>query len=68
MRIKDKKIKLRYGENPNQSASLIPNSGKSVFDFQINGKEISYNNLLDIDSGIRCLNEFNEPTDNNKTY
>ncbi len=62
MRIKDKKIKLRYGENPNQSAYLIPNSGKSVFDFQINGKEISYNNLLDIDSGIRCLNEFNEPT------
>ena len=59
---KNDKIKLRYGENPNQSAYLINNSKKSVFDYQISGKKISYNNLIDIDSGLRCLTEFNEPT------
>lgn len=62
MIIKNKKIKLRYGENPGQKAYLINNSNRSIFDFQINGKEISYNNLIDIDSGLKCLSEFNEPT------
>lgn len=57
-----KKIKLRYGENPNQSAYLISNFKKSVFDFQLGGKGMSYNNLLDLDSGLRCLQEFKEPT------
>ncbi len=56
------KIKLRYGENPNQEAYLIKNLQRSVFDFQISGKKISYNNLIDVDSGLRCLQEFNEPT------
>ena len=56
------KIDLRYGENPNQNAYLIKNSKKSVFDYQISGKQISYNNLIDADSGLRCLKEFNEPT------
>ena len=56
------KINLRYGENPNQNAYLIKNSKKSVFDYQISGKQISYNNLIDADSGLRCLKEFNEPT------
>ena len=62
MNKKNNKIKLRYGENPNQNAYLIKNSRKSVFDYQISGKKISYNNLIDIDSGLRCLQEFNEPT------
>jgi len=57
-----KKMILRYGENPNQKAYLVNNSNKSIFDFQISGKKISYNNIIDIDSGIRCLNEFIEPT------
>tara|TARA_B100001057_G_scaffold27280_1_gene25072 strand:- start:1980 stop:2897 length:918 start_codon:yes stop_codon:yes gene_type:complete len=56
------KIELRYGENPNQKAHLISNSKKTVFDFQISGKKISYNNLIDLDSGLRCLSEFEEPT------
>ena len=56
------KIKLRYGENPNQKAYLINKNLKTIFDFQINGKKISYNNIIDVDSGIRCLNEFSEPT------
>ncbi len=62
MNRKYNKIKLRYGENPNQDAYLIKNSKKSVFDYQISGKKISYNNLIDIDSGLRCLQEFKEPT------
>ena len=41
---------------------LINNLQRSVFDFQISGKKISYNNLIDVDSGLRCLQEFNEPT------
>ena len=56
------KVKLRYGENPNQTAYLINKYTKTIFDYQINGKKISYNNIIDIDSGIRCLNEFSEPT------
>ncbi len=62
MKGKGNKIKLRYGENPNQDAYLIKNSKKSVFDYQISGKKISYNNLIDLDSGLKCLEEFQEPT------
>ena len=51
----NKKIKLRYGENPNQKAYLISNSNKSILRYQISGKNISYNNLIDIDSGLKCL-------------
>ena len=58
----NKKIQLRYGENPNQTAFLKNNSNDSIFDYQISGKKLSYNNLIDLDSGLRCLNEFNEPT------
>ena len=61
----DKKIinktMLRYGENPNQKSFVLKNTKKSIFDFQINGKQISYNNIIDIDNGIKCLNEFFEP-------
>lgn len=62
MKVKNKKIKLRYGENPSQNAYLIKNTQRSIFDFQISGKKISYNNIIDADSGLKCLNEFNEPT------
>ena len=62
MNRKYNRIKLRYGENPNQDAYLIKNSIKSVFDYQISGKKISYNNLIDIDSGLKCLQEFKDPT------
>ena len=52
--------KLRYGENPHQKGVFY---GKidDMFE-QKNGKEISYNNLLDIDAAINLINEFNEPT------
>ncbi len=62
MKSKSKKLSLRYGENPNQEAHLLSYNKKSIFDYQISGKKISYNNIIDLDSGIRCLNEFNEPT------
>ena len=62
MKTENKKIKLRYGENPNQKAFLIKNSDKTIFNYQISGKKISYNNLIDLDSGLKCLAEFHEPT------
>lgn len=53
---------LRYGENPHQSASFIGNIN-NIFE-QISGKEISYNNLVDVDAAISLINEFkeNKPT------
>ena len=58
-----KKINLRYGENPNQKSFFYKNkSKKTFFDNILQGKKISYNNILDIDSAINCLNEFSEPT------
>ena len=59
-----KKQSLRYGENPHQHA-LFYGDLKEVFD-QLNGKEISYNNLVDIDAAVQLINEFN--SDNDKTF
>ncbi len=59
---KGRKIKLRYGENPTQKGFLINHFKKSIFSYQKSGKKISYNNLIDLDSGLRCLKEFDEPT------
>ena len=56
------KIKLRYGENPNQKAFLIKDKSTTIFNYQLSGKEIGYNNIIDVDSGLRCLGEFTEPT------
>ena len=53
--ISDAKI-LRYGENPHQKGYFY-GSFSDLLD-QINGKEISYNNLLDIDSAINLMLEF----------
>jgi phosphoribosylaminoimidazolecarboxamide formyltransferase/IMP cyclohydrolase len=49
---------LRYGENPHQKAHFTGNLDQ-LFD-KIQGKELSYNNLLDVDSAVNLLNEFNE--------
>jgi phosphoribosylaminoimidazolecarboxamide formyltransferase / IMP cyclohydrolase len=51
---------LRYGENPQQQASFYVSRGTSPF-HQLQGKELSYNNLLDLDSAIRIANAFREP-------
>ncbi len=51
---------LRYGENPHQKG-VFYGSFEDLFD-QIHGKEISYNNLLDIDAAVNLIAEFEEPT------
>ena len=47
---------LRYGENPHQSGKFVGNLN-DVFE-KLNGKSLSYNNLLDIDSAINIILEF----------
>ncbi|MEZ4754779.1 MAG: bifunctional phosphoribosylaminoimidazolecarboxamide formyltransferase/IMP cyclohydrolase [Bdellovibrionota bacterium] len=54
------KQELRYGENPHQTASFFKPFGKEISWSQLNGKELSYNNLLDLDSGLRILKTFKE--------
>ena len=51
---------LRYGENPQQSAAFYVPRGTKPFE-QIQGKELSYNNLLDLDSAMRLAYAFEEP-------
>lgn len=51
---------LRYGENPQQSAAFYVPAGAKPFE-QIQGKELSYNNLLDLDSAMRLAYAFAEP-------
>ncbi|MDR1878677.1 MAG: bifunctional phosphoribosylaminoimidazolecarboxamide formyltransferase/IMP cyclohydrolase [Bacteroidales bacterium] len=47
--------KLRYGENPHQSA-VYHGDMEKCFD-QLNGKEVSYNNLLDIEAAVSLMND-----------
>lgn len=51
---------LRYGENPHQKGVFYGNLD-AIFD-QIHGKEISYNNLLDINAAVDLIDEFEELT------
>ncbi len=53
-------VHLRYGENPHQQA-FFEGRWNSIFQ-QLNGKEISYNNLVDIDAAIQLICEFEEKT------
>lgn len=50
--------RLRYGENPHQRGIFYGDLEK-VFD-QLHGKELSYNNLLDIDAAVMLMNEFRD--------
>jgi phosphoribosylaminoimidazolecarboxamide formyltransferase/IMP cyclohydrolase len=49
---------LRYGENPHQQAIFHGNL-EQLFT-QLNGKELSYNNLVDVDAAVQLIKEFNE--------
>lgn len=51
---------LRYGENPHQKGIFYGNLDE-IFD-QIHGKEISYNNLLDINAAVDLIDEFDDLT------
>lgn len=55
-----KETVLRYGENPHQHAIFYGNLSE-CFD-QLHGKEISYNNLVDIDAAIELIKEFSQTT------
>ncbi len=57
---------LRYGENPHQSAAfyrdLHPAPGSLVTAKQLQGKELSYNNIADADAAWECVKSFDTPT------
>ena len=56
---------LRYGENPHQSAAfysdLQPAAGSLVTARQLQGKELSYNNIADADAAWECVKSFEAP-------
>jgi len=60
-----RKMQLRYGENPHQKAALYVDptdrSASIVSARQIAGKELSYNNLLDLDAALRIVASFSQP-------
>ncbi len=64
-----KKQALRYGENPHQQAVLFAESGiiqqtqtpSITHSAQLQGKSLSYNNLVDADAALECVKYFNEP-------
>jgi len=56
---------LRYGENPHQQAAVYVDTRSKVASVvtarQLNGKELSYNNLLDLDSALAIVRSFSKP-------
>jgi phosphoribosylaminoimidazolecarboxamide formyltransferase / IMP cyclohydrolase len=60
-----KRLDLRYGENPHQSAAFYVASdaqGASVGSAsQLQGKELSFNNLADADTALECVRQFDAP-------
>ncbi len=57
---------LRYGENPHQEANFYVNSGSEGAGItsaeQVQGKELSYNNIADTDAAIECVSNFEKPS------
>lgn len=51
---------LRYGENPHQKGVFYGDLDKMFT--KLNGKELSYNNLLDVDAAVNLIADFSEPT------
>jgi phosphoribosylaminoimidazolecarboxamide formyltransferase/IMP cyclohydrolase len=51
---------MRYGENPHQKAAFFGDLNE-LFD-QLNGKELSYNNLVDVDAAVQLIKEFTDTT------
>ncbi|MCM8789399.1 MAG: bifunctional phosphoribosylaminoimidazolecarboxamide formyltransferase/IMP cyclohydrolase, partial [Candidatus Omnitrophica bacterium] len=55
---------LRYGENPHQKAAFYKEKGKEkglINARQLQGKELSFNNILDLNSAFELVKEFKEP-------
>ncbi|HDL18558.1 MAG TPA: bifunctional phosphoribosylaminoimidazolecarboxamide formyltransferase/IMP cyclohydrolase [Bacteroidetes bacterium] len=55
--------KMRYGENPHQQAGFYQSSTSPDIEGieQLNGIQLSYNNLMDVDAAISAVNSFREP-------
>lgn len=62
----EKVQEMRYGENPHQKGALYKEIGKCVGSLttakQLNGKELSFNNINDTNGALELLKEFDEPT------
>ncbi|MBU1911935.1 MAG: bifunctional phosphoribosylaminoimidazolecarboxamide formyltransferase/IMP cyclohydrolase [Candidatus Omnitrophica bacterium] len=56
---------LRYGENPHQKASFYKDKNSNVVGIsnakQLHGKELSFNNIIDLDAALEIVKEFKEP-------
>ena len=61
----EKSSNLRYGENPHQKATLLTFGGlkkRNIANAEIiQGKEMSYNNIVDADAAWECVREFSDP-------
>lgn len=61
-----RKQTMRYGENPHQNAAFYqeknPASGTIAAATQLQGKELSYNNIADADAALECVKSFEKPT------
>jgi len=53
---------LRYGENPHQKGAFYGNLEAMFNNLSEKGKELSYNNLVDVDAAVALIDEFTEPT------
>lgn len=60
-----RKFALRYGENPHQAGAFFVEAdapaGSLAASEQLHGKELSYNNLLDLDAALQLVREFTDP-------
>jgi len=60
-----RKLALRYGENPHQTAAFYVDPGAAGASIasaaQLQGKELSYNNIADADTALACVRQFVEP-------
>ena len=57
---------MRYGENPHQRAALYADGGAASIGTvagsrQLQGRELSYNNVADTDAALECVRVFDEP-------
>ena len=55
----DGSLAMRYGENPHQKGTFFGNLDEMFT--RLHGKELSYNNLVDIDAAVQLIAEFDEP-------
>src|SRR5207248_6382475 len=57
-----RRMALRYGENPHQQAALYAPASTGIAGAeQLQGKELSYNNLVDLDACWQLVSEFSNP-------